>query len=134
MKKMAAFVGAFALTSATLTANAGFFRWTSYSVANCFGVNKTVAWWNEHPQQRLTESIHFDNHGNGNHKLSTGWIVADNCSVGHTKEWEGPRADKWHVQGYNYYWDYRLGSVYDWYSDAFDCNVSADSKQDYPEY
>lgn len=123
-----------ALVSLSISAHAGLWRWTSYSKANCFGVNKTVSWWQEHPQMRLTESVHYDNHKGVSHMVTTGWQMTDSQEAAHYKEWEGPRGDNWHVQGYNYYWDYYRGKkIYDWFTDAFDCNLVGDSRDDYIE-
>ena len=131
---MATLVGALALTSISFTTDAGFYRWTAYSKANCWGHNKSVAWYNEHYLNYKTDSKHYNEKRDVTHMTTTTWQFTDKSETGHYNgEIEGKIMDKWFVQGYHHYQDpISKKPVYHWYSDAVDCNVFEDTRFDYP--
>lgn len=110
-----------AIGSISFSSYAGFWYNTAHSRANCMGFNESVTWNALEWHYWRVQSIHFHNYFNISHMIDTFMNFTWRAAAYHMGEWEGERADNWHVQGYHYYQDPDGRQIYDNFTDAYDC-------------
>jgi hypothetical protein len=111
-------LGVCLLTGLCNTSNAGLFRMTIHSRANCLN-NESITWWKGHPFNWRVISYHTDQ-GAIAHQMDTGFNYTWRA---HAIHWgEGTRILSWRVWGYHYVLDYNkrvpFGKTY-----ANHCNI-----------
>lgn len=115
------------------TTQAGFYANTAHSRANCYGFNESITWnWSEYHWWEVHSFHDCEREGEcANHLIKIPMMYTWRCAAFHTKEWEGPYADRWYVRGYHFYMDVNGRRIYDAYTSASNCAIY-DGWWDYP--
>lgn len=84
MKKIKVVLSSILLAS-SITSQAGLFKTTVHSRANCLN-NESITWWLGHPYKWKVVSIHKHNPTGGIHLVDTGFIYNDRVAAVHWGE------------------------------------------------
>lgn len=96
-------MGAVVLTSLATQAHAGLFATTVHSRANCIN-NESITWWNGHPYDWRTISMHIMQDGNY-HYVDSQWNYRD---VSRAVHWGEGLSGGWRVRGFHYLKSYNM--------------------------
>lgn len=102
--------------------NAGAFKTTCHSRANCAGINESITWNGVEEHWWRVFSVHRSLK-RGTHNENTFMKYGHRCAVVHALDGID-LYDPWTVEGYHFFMDLNGYEVYDCYTYAMTCNIT----------
>lgn len=102
--------------------NAGAFKTTCHSRANCAGVNESITWNGQEPHWWRVFSVH-SSRKLPQHAENTFMKYGKRCAVVHWTEAQDEH-NPWVVDGYHFYMALNGNEIYDCFTTATGCNLT----------